>query len=133
MANTFLLKIVTPSHDVYNGDIQKLFLKNSEGELEILANHENMIMSTVPYVSSFIDSNGDKKELFISTSIVKVSKNEVVICSDAAEFAEDIDFERAEAAKKRAEERLKSPDIYDRELDKLSYLRAVERLKLKKK
>lgn len=133
MANTFLLKIVTPSHDVYNGDIQKLFLKNSEGELEILANHENMIMSTVPYVSSFIDSNGDKKELFISTSIVKVSKNEVVICSDAAEFAEHIDFERAEAAKKRAEERLKSPDIYDRELDKLSYLRAVERLKLKKK
>lgn len=132
MANTFLLKIVTPSHDVYNGEVQKIFLKNADGQLEILANHEKMIMSTVPYVSSFIDSNGENKELFISTAIVKVSKDEVVICSDAAEFAEDIDFERAEAAKKRAEERLKSPDIYDKELDKLSYLRAVERLKLKK-
>ncbi|MDO5516611.1 MAG: ATP synthase F1 subunit epsilon [Clostridium sp.] len=132
MANTFLLKIVTPSHDVYDGDVQKIFLKNADGELEILANHEKMIMSTVPYVSTFVDSNGDKKELFISTSVVKVSRDEVVICSDAAEFAEDIDFERAEAAKKRAEERLKSPDIYDKELDRLSYLRAIERLKLKK-
>ena len=109
MANTFLLKIVTPSHDVYNGEVQKIFLKNADGQLEILANHEKMIMSTVPYVSSFVDSNGESKELFISTSIVKVSKDEVVICSDAAEFAEDIDFERAEAAKNRAEERLKSP------------------------
>lgn len=132
MANTFLLKIVTPSHDVYDGDVQKIFLKNADGELEILVNHEKMIMSTVPYVSTFVDKSGDKKELFISTSIVKVSKDEVVICSDAAEFAEDIDFERAEAAKKRAEERLQSPDIYDKELDRLSYLRAVERLKLKK-
>ncbi|MBE6062240.1 MAG: ATP synthase F1 subunit epsilon [Clostridium butyricum] len=132
MANTFLLRIVTPSHDVYNGDVQKVFLKNADGELEILANHERMIMSTVPHVSSFIDEKGNKIELFISTSIVKVSGDEVVICSDAAEFAEDIDFERAEAAKVRAQERLKSPDIYDKDLDKLSYLRAVERLKLKK-
>lgn len=132
MANTFLLRIVTPSHDVYNGDVQKIFLKNADGELEILANHEKMIMSTIPHVSSFVDEQGNKKELFISTSVVKVSRDEVVICSDAAEFAEDIDFERAEAAKKRAEERLKSPDIYDKELDRLSYLRAVERLKLKK-
>ena len=132
MANSFLLRIVTPSHDVYNGDVQKIFLKNADGELEILANHEKMIMSTIPHLSSLIDEQGNKKELFISTSVVKVSRDEVVICSDAAELAEDIDFERAEAAKQRAEERLKSPDIYDKELDRLSYLRAVERLKLKK-
>ena len=132
MANTFALRIVTPSHDVYNGEVEKILLKNADGQFEILAHHERMITSTVPYVSTFVDSDGNKKEIFISTSVVKVSPDEVVICSDAAEFAEDIDFERAEAAKKRAEERLKSPDIYDKELDKLSYLRAVERLKLKK-
>lgn len=133
MANTFLLKIVTPSKDVYDGTVTKVFLKNSEGEFEIMAGHETMITSTVPYVSTFIDEKDEKHQLFISTSIVHVTKDVVTICSDAAEFAEDIDFERARVAKEKAEERMKSPDIYDKELNKLSYLRAVERLKLENK
>ena len=40
MANTFLLKIITPSHEVFNGEVQKVFLRNSDGSFEILANHE---------------------------------------------------------------------------------------------
>lgn len=132
MANTFLLRIVTPSHVVYTGDVQKILLRSSDGQFEILANHERMITSTVPYVSTFVDKDGNKKELFISTSVVKVASDEVVICSDAAEFEDEIDFKRAEAAKNRAEERLKSQEIYDIELEKLALLRAVERLKLKK-
>lgn len=132
MANTFALRIVTPSHDVYNGEIEKILLKNADGQFEILANHERMITSTVPYVSTFVDQDGNKREIFISTSVVRVSPDEVVICSDAAEFAEDIDFKRAQAAKDRAEERLKSKEAYDRDLEKLALLRAVERLKLNK-
>ena len=92
MANTFLLRIVTPSHVVYTGDVQKILLRSSDGQFEILANHERMITSTVPYVSTFVDKDGNKKELFISTSVVKVASDEVVICSDAAEFEDEIDF-----------------------------------------
>ena len=133
MANSFLLKIVTPSHDVYEGMVQRVFLKDSDGEFEVLANHENMITSTVPNIAKFIDENGEAFELFISTAIVNVVKGEVIICSDAAEFAKDIDFERAEKAKKRAEEKMLSPDIFDKERVKLALLRANERIKLKNK
>ena len=131
MANSFLLRIVTPSHDVYEGLVQRVFLKNYDGEFEVLANHENMITSTVPNIARFVDDKGETHRLFISTAIVNVVKGEVIICSDAAEFAEDIDFDRAEAAKKRAEEKIMSPDIFDKERVKLALLRANERLKLK--
>ena len=132
MANSFLLRIVTPSHDVYEGLVQRVFLKNYDGEFEVLANHENMITSTVPNIARFVDDKGETHRLFISTAIVNIIKGEVIICSDAAEFAEDIDFDRAEAAKKRAEEKIMSPDIFDKERVKLALLRANERLKLKK-
>lgn len=131
MANSFLLRIVTPSHDVYEGLVQRVFLKNYDGEFEVLANHENMITSTVPNIARFVDDKGETHRLFISTAIVNIVKGEVIICSDAAEFAEDIDFDRAEAAKKRAEEKIMSPDIFDKERVKLALLRANERLKLK--
>ena len=36
MANSFLLRIVTPSHDVYEGLVQREFLKNCDGEFEVL-------------------------------------------------------------------------------------------------
>ena len=131
MANSFLLKIVTPSHDVFEGPVQRVFLKNVDGEFEILANHENMITSTVPNAARFVDDKGEERKLFISTAIVNVIKGEVVVCSDAAEFAADIDFERAEKAKKRAEEKMKSPENFDMDRVKLALLRATERLKLK--
>ena len=62
-----------------------------------------------------------------------MDKAENIIDIFAAEFAEDIDFSRAEEAKKRAEEKIMSPNIFDKERVKLALLRANERLKLKNK
>mgnify|MGYP000549783699 CR=1 FL=1 len=132
MASTFLLKIVTPSHDVYNGEVEKVFLKNAYGDLEILANHENMITSTVPCIAKFKDAKGNDEELFISTATAHVSKEGMIICSDAAEFESDIDEERAKQAMERAEKRLNEADKYNKERAESALLRAKERLALKK-
>ena len=132
MGKTFALKIVTPSHDVYNGKAEKLFLKNASGELEILAGHENMITNTIPYVTRFFDDQGKEQKLFVSSSVVYVSDGTVTICTDAAEFPEDIDFERAEKAKDRASEKLKNAKDYEKTIYDLALARAIERLKLRK-
>lgn len=132
MANTFLLKIITPNHEVYSGEVEKLLLKNADGEFMILANHGDLIASTIPTIIKFKDVKEKENEIFLSTSIVNVTGKEVTICSDAAEFAKDIDTERATRAKERAEERLKEPDKYDKERTQLALLRAIERLRLKK-
>jgi F-type H+-transporting ATPase subunit epsilon len=132
MANTFLLKIITPGNEAYNGEVEKLTLKSADGEFQILAHHQNMIASTVPCIATFTDAKGNDEELFISKSIVQINNNEVTLSSDAAEFEEDIDESRAEEALSRAENRLKETGIYNKQRAESALLRAKERLKLKK-
>ena len=133
MAKTFILKILTSSKMVVNEEVEKVFVNTINGMVEFLPNHAPIIMSTVPSVTVFYDKVGNKKELFTSRGVINLSNNEIMFCSDAAEFAKDIDFERAEKAKKRAEEKMLSPDIFDKERVKLALLRANERIKLKNK
>jgi len=132
MANTFLLTVTTPSRDVYSGEVEKVFLKSAEGNFEVLANHENMIASTVPCIARFIDAKGAEDELFISVSIVHVSENKMTICSDAAEFEADIDEQRANEAMQRAKKRLEEADKYNKDRAESALFRATQRLKLKK-
>jgi F-type H+-transporting ATPase subunit epsilon len=132
MANTFLLKIITPDHEVYNGEVEKVFLKNADGDFGVLANHENMITSTIPCIAKFKDSKGIEEELFISTSMVHITGNEMTICSDAAEFQYDIDQERAEQAMVRAKKRLEEAHKYNIDRAESAFLRAKQRLILKK-
>jgi F-type H+-transporting ATPase subunit epsilon len=132
MASTFLLKIITPNHEVYNNKVQKVFLKSVDGGFEVLANHENMIASTIPCIAKIKDSEGIEAELFISTSIVHVIRNEMIICSDAAEFECDIDEQRAKKAMKRATKRLEEANRYNIHRAESALLRAKQRLKLKK-
>lgn len=132
MANTFLLKIITPNREVYNGEVEKISLNAVDGGFEVYANHENMIASTIPCIARFKDDKGNEEELFISKSLVQINNNEMVISSDAAEFEEDIDEERAEEAMKRAQSRLKDPDKYNKGRAQASLSRAKQRLLLKK-
>jgi F-type H+-transporting ATPase subunit epsilon len=132
MASTFLLKIITPDHEVYNDEVEKVFLKSVDGGFEVLANHENLISSTIPCIAKFKDSKGIEYELFISTSIVHITGTEVIICSDAAEFEEDIDEQRAKEAIKRAEKRLEQSDGYNKDRAESALFRAKQRLILKK-
>jgi len=132
MASTFLLKIITPDHEVYNDEVEKVFLKSVDGGFEVLANHENLISSTIPCIAKFKDSKGIEDELFISTSIVHITGTEVIICSDAAEFEQDIDEKRAKEAIKRAEKRLEQSDGYNKDRAESALFRAKQRLILKK-
>ena len=132
MASTFLLKIVTPDHEVYNGEVEKVFLRNAYGDFGVLANHENMIASTIPCIAKFKDSQGIEDELFISTSIVHITGNQMTICSDAAEFEADIDEKRAEEAMIRAKKRLEEAGKFNKDRAESAFLRAKQRLILKK-
>ncbi|WP_297422903.1 ATP synthase F1 subunit epsilon [Clostridium sp.] len=132
MANTFLLKIITPDREVYNGEIEKITLKTADGEFQVLANHADMISSTIPHIAKFIDDKGVEHEIFISKALTQVSNNEMIIGSDAAEFEEDIDEARAEQARERAESRLREAGLYNKERAEAALLRAKQRLLLKK-
>lgn len=132
MAKTFRLKVITPSKMVINEEVEKVFVKTVNGIVEFLPNHAPIIMSTVPSVTVYYDKEGNKKELFTSRGVINLNNNEIMFCSDAAEFAEEIDLDRAEKAKERAENRIKESSKFDVARAQAALARAMVRIDLKK-
>lgn len=101
------LEIVTAERTVYSDDIDVLVAPGVEGELGILPHHAPLMTMLQPG-ELLLRKMGEETVMAITGGFMEVRYDKVVILADAAERVEDIDIERAEAAKKRAEERLKS-------------------------
>lgn len=122
MAGNFLLKVVAPTGQVLNKDVEFVVAPGEVGELGILPNHAPLIASLETGVIRYTE-NGQIHKIAISGGFLEVSKNVVTIVAHTAELAEQIDLERAEAAKSRAENRL-----FERKSD-TDFLRAGAALK----
>lgn len=134
MAKTFKLKIITPEKEVYSGEVTSFNTKTKYGRHEFLANHATAIMAIVPNVSKIKVDQGSESDIFISAGMIKFKENELVICTEAAEYGSDIDIARAIAAKERAEKRLndtENKDRIDNERAKAALARALVRLEMK--
>lgn len=132
MSKYMTLNIITPDKKLYSAQIEKLITENIDGKIEILYNHINMITFLNPSITEFIEENNKKTKLFTSYGIMNVKNNTITLSCDAAEWSQEIDYERAENAKKRAEKRLKDKDKdMDVERAEAALKRALVRLQLK--
>lgn len=100
--------IVTPERTVLSEEIDSLTCPTTTGQITVLPGH-------VPLISSLqagelgAKINGKQEYYAVSGGFVEVRPgNEVVILADTAEHATEIDTQRAEEAKKRAEESMKN-------------------------
>jgi len=109
MAGTFNLTVVAPDGEILNKDVEFIVVPGEQGELGILPRHAPLIAGLDIGVMRYT-LNGKVKKMAISGGFMEVLNNKVTILANAAERAEDIDVERAEAAKARAEKRLKEKD-----------------------
>ncbi|MHC1720249.1 MAG: F0F1 ATP synthase subunit epsilon [Clostridiaceae bacterium] len=130
MASTFKLIILTPEREFYAGEAKELVVASTEGNLGILANHMPLVTTLKPSASEIVDKDGNKKKAFISTGILEVKENSVTVLSDACEWPEEVDKKRAEAAKERAETRLRQKTGIDVRRAELALARALARLNL---
>lgn len=100
---SYKLKIVTPEKFFFDGEAEQITLRTTEGDIGILANHIRYVCNIVAGPLKVKDKNGDR-EAALSEGILKVSDNGVTVLASTAEWADEIDLERAEKSKKRAEE-----------------------------
>jgi F-type H+-transporting ATPase subunit epsilon len=96
-------KIVTPEKTVLEDTVDQVTLPMTEGQITILPNHQSYIASLKPGVLCF-KKDGEETELAIAGGFIEFDKNNLVVLSDAAERAEEIDLKLAEEAKQKAEE-----------------------------
>lgn len=131
MDDILKVNILTPEKKIYAGEVKELTTENEIGRLEILPNHVAMVTSLVPTVTSFTTADNNKQKLFTSSGVLRITKNEINLLVETAEWPEEIDINRAEEAKRKAESLLKEKEGIDYRRAELKLKRAVARIRAK--
>ena len=130
---TLRLEIVTAEKTVFSDDVTAVVAWGVEGQLGILPHHAPLMTMLRPG-DLMIRKGNEEQYLAISGGFLEVRPDKVIILADACERVEEIDIERAEAAKRRAEEILKTrPPEVDTAAAEAALRRSLTRLKVVEK
>ena len=128
--STFLLKIVACNRVFYDGECEILVFPAYDGEMAVMAHHEQMTATVEIGEIRFKLPDGTWQKAIVSDGLIKVENNKVDILVYSAERPEEIDEFRAEAALERAREQLQSKQsIMEYHISQASLSRAMARLK----
>jgi F-type H+-transporting ATPase subunit epsilon len=129
------LEIVSAERVVYAEDVEAVIAPGIEGQLGILPHHAPLM--TILQAGELRVKRGVEEDvLAISGGFLEVRPDRVIVLADSAERAEEIDVERAEAARQRAEQRLKERGVtpgLDEARVEAALRRAVARLSVAEK
>ncbi len=115
--NRLYLKVVTPDKLFFEGEIDMIVARTIEGDVGILLNHSPLV--TILDIGRLVIKDGDERKIAACAGgYIDVRNNNITVVSDACEWEEEIDINRAERAKERASKRLedKGTDTFKAEL-----------------
>jgi len=124
------LQIVSADRQLVNERVDEVEIPGSEGYLGVLPGH-TPLLATLQVGELWYRQGQEKHYLAIAFGFVEVQPDGVTILAQIAEPAQEIDLARAEAAKKRAEERLSKPTTdMDFERARMAMVKALVRLQV---
>ena len=125
------LEFVTPERAIVHDDVDEVELPGIDGFFGVLPGHAPLL-AALQTGEMWYRKGAEKKFAFIAGGFAEVVPDRVSILAQVAERAEDIDLARAEAAKRRAEERLARPSVVDMDAERarIALLRAITRLQV---
>jgi len=101
------LEIVTPEKLAYQGEVDSVQLPGSEGELGVLPHHAPLV-STLGAGELRLRKGGEEEFFAIVGGFLQVLPDKVVVMAETADMASDIDLEKAQEARRQAEQALES-------------------------
>ena len=126
----FHLQIVTPDGLLFDGMIESLLVPTNDGDIEFLARHIDFI-APLGVGRARIRIQGQDRFAAVSEGFVTITKGEAKLIPVTFEFADNIDLERAKAAKERANAIISSSkDNKEIELAKAKLQRAISRIRV---
>ena len=105
MAKLFKFEVVAPNRVFYTDELELITFVTENGEMGVMANHVPMLIANKPCVLT-MEKNKEKKYAFISEGFIEVTSEKVTAIVDDAQWADEIDIERAMKDKKLAEQKL---------------------------
>ena len=135
MAENIRLEVVTPEKTVVSDEAQIVASPGTLGEFGVLSGHTPFMTTLKTGAIRYTDAQGSEQFIFVSGGFAEALPDKVTILAESAEFKSDIDLERAEAARERAEKRL----AQDRSTEDIDFIRAraaleraIQRIRLAK-
>ena len=111
IATDFLLEIVSPERQLVSERVDAVRAPGIAGEFGVLPSHERLITGLDTGMLRYRSAaDGEWTELLVSSGLVEVLPDRVIVLAQTAETVQDIDTVRAEAALERARDLLKNPD-----------------------
>ena len=134
MADTFRVKIIAPDREFYDNEAEMLELRTTEGEIGIYKGHIPLTAVIAPGIVRIHEAGGEVKHAALHSGFIEILQDEVTILAEVVEWPEEIDLNRAEEAKIRAERRLAEKDsALNIPRAELALKRAIARIDVKNK
>lgn len=108
----FRVQVITPDRIFYSGEAEMIEFTTNSGQIGVYKNHIPLTTVLAPGAVIIHEADGEKIAA-VHAGFAEILSEQVTLLAEIAEWADEIDVSRAEAAKKRAEERLsaKTADI----------------------
>lgn len=130
LPTTLTLEIVTPDRALAREEVDEVQVPAAEGYLGILPGH-TPLLATLQVGELTYRRGGRSSHLHIAFGFVEVQPDRVTVLAQTAERAEDIDVQRAEAARQRASERIAHPGVdIDVERARVALMKSLIRLQV---
>jgi F-type H+-transporting ATPase subunit epsilon len=126
------LRVVSVERSLFEGDVEFIIANGADGELGVLARHAPLMTILKPGPLRIQETIGGPEQLlFVGGGFLEVLPDRVTVLADVAELADEISIENAEAARRRAQERLAGTLTTSEEIEFQSELAVAEaRLRL---
>ncbi|AOZ95199.1 F-type H+-transporting ATPase subunit epsilon [Butyrivibrio hungatei DSM 14810] len=121
--SSYHLQVVSLDGLEFEGDVQKIMLRTIDGDVEILARHTNYCTAIGMGTAKVTMDDGQERKAACIGGMLSVMNGEVRVLPTTWEWSEDIDLDRAIAAKLKAEQTLN-----DKAIDKEARIRAEAKL-----
>ena len=130
---TFHLQVVTPDGCIFDGQAERVICRTIAGDVCILARHCDYCTALGMGEAHLVDAEGNRRRAACMGGVLSVMDGEARLVATTWEWAEQIDQERAEASKRRAEEilRQKNLDRYEYEMAQARLKRALVRTSIR--
>lgn len=128
----FRVHILAADKNFYEGPCVSLTIPTSDGEQGILAHHSDMIAAILPGTLRYQTPEGPVRLAAVSSGMVKIEKNDVLVLVDSVERPEEIDAARAQREIDESREAmLQQKSRQEYQLAQATLARAMNRLRVK--
>ena len=133
MAEVFGVEIITPDRIFHKGEATMIEFNTAAGEIGVYKNHIPLTTVLAPGVVTIHKDGEDNVIAAVHSGFAEILPDKVTLLAETAEWPEEIDVERAQAAKARAEERLANKtEAIDVQRAELALRRALVRMDIAK-